>query len=97
MNFEGTRYFLQSVKTGRTFPDMGWTLEAPDETEPTLIRAIYEHRQLEVLSHLPGLYKFSQWLPVSRILEGSSAPVTYRSTALAKALNLDELWITFSG
>lgn len=97
MNFEGTRYFLQSVKTGRTFPEMGWTLEAPDETEPTLIRAIYEHRQLEVLSHLPGLYKFSQWLPVSRILEGSSAPVTYRSTALAKALNLDELWITFSG
>jgi len=97
MNFEGTRYFLQSVKTGRTFPDMGWTLEAPDETEPTLIRAIYEHRQLEVLSHLPGMYKFSQWLPVSRILEGSSAPVTYHSTGLAKVLNLDELWITFSG
>ena len=88
---------MESVKTSRSFPDMGWTLEAPDETEPTLIRAIYEHRQLEVLSHLPGLYKFSQWLPVSRILEGSSAPVTYRSTALAKALNLDELWITFSG
>lgn len=97
MNFEGTRYFLQSFKTGKTFSDQGWTLDAPDEQDPTLIRAIYENRQLEVNNDLPGLYKFSQWLPVSRVLEGSSAPVTYRSTGLAKALNLSELWITFSG
>ncbi len=97
MNFEGTRYFLQSVKTGQTFPDQGWTLEAPDEQDPTLVRAIYENRQLKVNNDLPGLYKFSQWLPVCRLLEGSSAPVTYRSTGLAKVLKLDELWITFSG
>lgn len=97
MNFEGTRYFLQSFKTGKTFSDQGWTLDAPDEQDPTLIRAIYENRQLEVNNDLPGLYKFSQWLPVSRVLEGSSAPVTYRSAGLAKALNLSELWITFSG
>jgi hypothetical protein len=24
MNFEATRYFLQSYKTGQTFPDNGW-------------------------------------------------------------------------
>lgn len=97
MNFEGTRYFLQSFKTGKTFSDKGWTLDAPDEQDPTLIRAIYENRQLEVNNDLPGLYKFSPWLPVCRVLEGSSAPVTYRSADLAKALRLGELWITFSG
>jgi len=97
MSFEGTRYFLQSVKTGNIFPDKGWTLEAPGESDPTLIRAVYEHRQLEVMEDLPGLYRFSQWLPVLRILEGSSAPVTYRSEGLASALGLNELWITFSG
>lgn len=97
MSFEGTRYFLQSVKTGNIFPDKGWTLEAPGESDPTLIRAVYEHRQLEVREDLPGLYRFSQWLPVLRILEGSSAPVTYRSEGLASALGLNELWITFSG
>jgi cysteate synthase len=97
MNFESTRYFLQSYKTGQTFPDNGWTLEAPNESEPTLVRAIYENRQLELRNDFPGLYKFAHWLPIHRILEGSSAPVTYRSASLAKALNLEELWITFSG
>jgi cysteate synthase len=97
MTFEGTRYFLQSVKTGRIFPDNGWTLDAPEETDPTLIRAVYENRQLRVQEDLPGLYKFAQWLPVSRILEGSSAPVTFRSKGLSAVLGLDELWITFSG
>lgn len=97
MNFEGTRYFLQSAKTGKTFPDAGWTLDAPDETEPTLIRAIYEERQLKLRTELPGLYKFSSWLPIHRILEGSSAPVTFRSNGLAKSLGLNNLWITFSG
>ncbi len=97
MKFEGTRYFLQSVNTGQTFPDSGWTLDAPGETAPTLVRAIYENRQLTLQDDLPGLYKFAQWLPVNRILEGSSAPVTYRSAGLAKVLGINELWITFSG
>lgn len=97
MSFEGTRYFLQSVKTGNIFPDQGWTLDAPGENDPTLIRAVYENRQLEVREDLPGIYRFSQWLPVTRVLEGSSAPVTYRSMGLAAALGLNELWITFSG
>jgi cysteate synthase len=97
MKFEGTRYFLQSVNTGQAFPDSGWTLDAPGESAPTLVRAIYENRQLTLQDELPGLYKFAQWLPVNRILEGSSAPVTYRSAGLAKALGINELWITFSG
>lgn len=97
MEFNGTRYFLQSVKSGQIFSDAGWTLDAPGESDPTLIRAIYENRQLTLQPELPGLYQFAQWLPVQRILAGSSAPVTYRSEHLAKHLNLNNLWITFSG
>ena len=97
MSFQETRYFLQSVRTGRTFPDKGWLLDAPEETEPTLIRAVYENRQLEVRDDLPGLYRYANWLPIKRILQGSSAPVTYRSEGLAGKLNLSDLWITFSG
>jgi cysteate synthase len=40
--FTKTNYQLQSVKTVKIFEDSGWTLDAPGETEPTLIRAIYE-------------------------------------------------------
>ena len=45
-DFKPTEYTLRSVKTGKTFKDEGWTLEAPEENEPTLIRAIYDKKQL---------------------------------------------------
>ncbi|WP_372947259.1 cysteate synthase [Mariniphaga sp.] len=95
--FTKTSYKLQSVKTGKVFEDNGWTLDAPEEKEPSLIRAIYEKPQLEVKNNSWGLYKFADWLPVGRTLKGSSAPVTYKSEGLAKELGLKNLWITFSG
>jgi cysteate synthase len=95
--FTKTSYRLQSVKTGRIFDDAGWTLDAPEEKEPTLIRAIYEKQQLNVKDYSWGLYKFADWLPIGRTLKGSSAPVTYKSEGLAKELGLKNLWITFSG
>ncbi len=99
MNTEFTRirYQLQSVRTGKIFEDSGWTLDAPGESEPTLVRTIYEKKQIDVKDDSWGLYKFADWLPVSRILNGSSAPVTYKSEGLAKILELKNLWITFSG
>jgi cysteate synthase len=97
MSFEPTKYFLQSVASGQTFPDAGWTLDAPGESSPTLIRAIYENSRLILRNELPGIYRFADWLPIGRILEGSSAPVTYKSEKLASSLGLSNLWITFSG
>lgn len=43
------------------------------------------------------MYKFADWLPISRMLEGSGAPVTYKSKGLAKELGLTNLYITFNG
>lgn len=96
-NFEPTKYTLQSVKTGKKFNDEGWTLEAPEEKEPTLIRAIYDNKQLNVKDNSWGIYKFSDWLPIHKTLEGSSAPVTFKSNGLAEHLGLSNLYITFSG
>jgi len=92
-----TKYVLQSVKTGHRFEDSGWLLDAPDENEPTLIRAVYDVKQLRVKEDTYGLFKYDDWLPVKRILEGSSAPITYKSVNFAKKLGLEELYITFSG
>ena len=96
-DFSPTEYVLKSYKTGKEFKDAGWTLDAPEETNPTLIRAIYDKKQIEVKDDSWGLYKFADWLPIGRTLEGSSAPVTYKSEGLAKELGLKNLWITFSG
>jgi len=92
-----TEYTLQSLVTDKTFKDTGWMLEAPGKEKPGLIRAIYQQKQLDVKGDDYGLYKFADWLPVRDYLKGSSAPLTYKSTGLANALGLSNLYITFSG
>ena len=96
-NFTPTSYTLECVATGREFEDAGWMLADPQCKTPSLIRAKYAKRQIEVKPAEWGLYRFADWLPVRRMLKGSSAPVTYRSKGLAKHLGLENLWITFNG
>lgn len=95
--FIPTKYKLRSVASGKVYDDTGWMLDAPDEEKPSLIRAEYESQILSLYDDEYGFYKFAAWLPVHRLLKGSSAPVTYKSSALAKALGLQNLYITFSG
>ncbi len=92
-----TEYSLESLVTGKIFNDTGWMLEAPGENKQGLIRAIYRKKQIDVKDDRYGIYKYADWLPVNRMLKGSSAPVTYKSAGLAKELGLENLYITFSG
>ena len=96
-DFTPTSYTLECVATGRTFEDEGWMMEDRSCKTPSLVRASYAARRLEVRSSELGLYKYADWLPVNRMLEGSSAPVTYKSKGLAKHLGLENLYITFNG
>ncbi|MBR5821496.1 MAG: cysteate synthase [Alistipes sp.] len=96
-NFKPTKYTLQCVATGREFDDAGWMLDDPESKTPSLVRTNYANKQLNLKSDDYGFYKFCDWLPVKRILNGSSAPLTYRSEALAKHLGLSNLWITLNG
>ena len=96
-NFKPTKYTLQCIATGREFDDTGWILDDPECKTPSLVRANYANQQLNLKSDDYGFYKFCDWLPVKRILNGSSAPVTYKSEALARHLGLSNLWITLSG
>ncbi|MDL2231624.1 cysteate synthase [Porphyromonadaceae bacterium OttesenSCG-928-L07] len=92
-----TKYTLASRCCGAEFEDKNWELECPHGEKPSLIFARYAEKQLTVRNELPGIYKFSDWLPVSRVLKGSGAPVTYKSEALAAQLGLSNLYITFNG
>ena len=97
MEIRPTSYILENCATKRQFADEGWTLADPQHKEPALVRAVYEKKQIEFKDNSYGIYKFADWMPVSRMLEGSCAPVTYKSQALAKELGLENLYITFSG
>ena len=96
-NFKPTAYTLRCVATERTFEDTGWVLEDKECGEPSLVRAIYDKKELELKGDEWGFYTFCDWLPVKRLLKGSSAPVTYRSEGLAKHLGLENLYITLNG
>lgn len=92
-----TEYKLQNIATGDIFDDTGWLLSDPNYSKPSLIRAVYNNKQLNLKDDSHGFYKFSDWLPISRQLANSSFPVTYKSEKLAKVLDLENLYITFSG
>jgi cysteate synthase len=95
--FTKTKYHLQSLCCGERFKDQNWELTCPKNDEPSLIRTVYDTKQLIVDETLPGLYKFASWLPVHKALRGSGAPVTYKSAGLANELGLKNLFITFNG
>lgn len=96
-NFKPTKYIIETAATGRRFEDEGWTLGDSQCGEPSLVRAVYEKKQIEFGDETLGIYKFADWMPISRILKGSCAPVTYKSKGLAEYLGLENLYITFSG
>jgi cysteate synthase len=95
--FTKTKYYLQSLCCGEHLEDQNWELNCPNNDKPGLLRAIYDATQLVVDDTIPGLYKFSSWLPVDKTLKGSGAPVTYKSKGLADELGLKNLYITFNG
>lgn len=97
MEFKPTAYQLQSCASQRVFSDTGWTLADNQDSSPAFVRAIYDKKQIEFKDNSYGIYKFADWLPIHKMLDGSCAPVTYKSEKLAEKLGLSNLYITFSG
>ena len=98
MAFVSTKYQLQTVATGRTFEDQGWTLDDKQCDKPSMVRPVYEKRQLDVKGGDDlGLYRYADWLPIKTMLQHPSEPITYKSEKLAKRLGLDNLYVTFNG
>ena len=88
MFFKKTKYHLMNVADSREFEDTGWMLNDPACGSPSLIRAVYENRHFNPRDELDGIYRYSDWLPISRTLRRSCAPVTYKSKGLAAFLRL---------
>ncbi len=90
-------YSLTCLETGAELSDEGLPLRNPDALAPALLRTRYRRTKFTPGPSEHGIYRFSDWLPIHRTLDGSSAPVTYRSEHLARYLGLSRLFITFSG
>ena len=98
MNFIPTKYQLQTVATERVFSDEGWTLDDKQCEQPSMVRPIYESKQLQVKEGKDwGLYRYADWLPIKAMLQNPTEPITYKSKGLAERLGLNNLYITFNG
>lgn len=95
--FTKTEYRVKALCCGVEIDDSNFPLSCPYCTEPAFLRADYARKQLEPGDESLGLYRFADWLPVKKMLQGSGAPVTYKSEKLAAELGLKNLWITFNG
>ncbi len=92
-----TSYKLENVADGHIFEDSGWALADPQSKTPSLVRAVYANKFFNPKEGRYGLYRYAEWLPIQHTLKNSHAPVTYRSTGLARHLGMSNLYITFSG
>lgn len=68
MDFKPTDYKLLTVATNRIFEDTGWVLNDPQCAVPSLVRAIYDKKQIEFKDESYGFYKYADWLPVNTVL-----------------------------
>ena len=87
-------YLVRCLGCGRVHPPRALACQ----NDGSLLRTEYSSKRLTLRGDLPGLWKFYDWLPVKEPLRGSGEkPVTYRSEGLARAVDLENLWISFSG
>lgn len=96
------RYRLRCLSTGELFYDRRdsanpFPLSNPRAEHPSFLRSEYLEPIFRVGPATDGLFRFRDMLPTAVEIPGSSAPVTWRSDAFARALGLSNLTITFTG
>ena len=91
-------YLLACPVCGRRQPDDGLALECPEPHEAALLQTEYLAETLTPASGEQGVYKYRNWLPITRTLPDAGGSVTYHSTTgLGEHLDLENLWIAFNG
>lgn len=91
------RYSLRCSQCHTDIVDDGLLLFHEGCKARGLLRTIYTTPRTGTGDKSMGIFQYRDWLPVRRMLHGSSATVTYRSHKLAEHLRLKNLFIAFSG
>ncbi|RKX85219.1 MAG: cysteate synthase, partial [Spirochaetes bacterium] len=76
--------------------DKGFLLSCSNNHRSALLRAQYD-RKLTIRAELPGIFRYSSWLPVRRVFERAEGPAVYRSIGLGDILGLKNLYVAFNG
>jgi cysteate synthase len=92
-------YTLRCTGCGKDFQDLenGFLLQCDEDHAPALLRSNYSSRQLTIQDKNPGIFRYSDWLPVRRINNSPTRPVIFQSDAISEEFGLDNLFIAFNG
>jgi cysteate synthase len=91
------KYILKCTECGAEYDDDKFRLSCDGDHGPALLRSIYTEKKLTIRKDNPGMFRFTDFMPVERTLEVKGAPVTYKSEGLAHYLGLEDLYIIFNG
>lgn len=91
------KFTLRCIACGAEYASDPFRLTCDADHPPSLLRSTYHAKQIEVKPYLPGLFRYIDWMPVERTLEGIGNLTTYESKNLAAYLGLDHLFISFNG
>jgi len=95
--FQPTEYKLKCLECGKEFTEDNHLLACDEEHKPSFLRTIYPQESFEIKEDNEGMFRFSQWLPLRKHIKNDGHPVALKSENLAAKLDLDDLWIVFSG
>lgn len=98
MEYIDNYYTLKCPVCGTEYydKDKGFLLSCINNHQPALLRAQY-NKKLEIRKELPGIFRYSNWLPVRRVLDRAEGPAVYRSNGLGTILGLKNLFVAFNG
>jgi cysteate synthase len=91
------KYVLKCVECGKEYVDDSFRLRCDEDHGPALLRTSYRSKEFTVKDELPGMFKFTDYLPVRRVIDCMGAPLTYKSEKLGKHLGLENLYVIFNG
>jgi cysteate synthase len=91
------KYKLRCRGCNTIYEDDGYMLECSNMHSPALLFSEYAATQFDCLEKYEGIFRYANWLPISRVLPGAGSTITYRSKPLCRLLELPNLWIAFNG
>ena len=85
-------YRIKCLGSNEVFHD-AYTLH---HTDGALVSSVYD-KGLNIDMKETGVWKYVDWLPVSKASKHNAGTVTYKSEGLARKLGLSNLWIAYHG
>ncbi|MGZ4915191.1 MAG: cysteate synthase [Halobacteriota archaeon] len=90
----GTHHYKIICPSCRSVLNRGYTVRCA--CGDVLPRSIYKAKRLTI-GNDESIWRFAKWLPTQKVLKTCGRAITYKSTELARELELDNLFISFSG